>query len=332
MEGRVAYRKLPGHRRGFFRSSSVWLGPDHLLAVRSMRFREEYKRYQLSDIQAIVVANRPRFHISTRSFGIAILWLIAFSILYQFPRGAILAWLAAVVLVGAWIYISAAASCTCRIYTAVSRDELPSVYRRWVARRFLRAVEPQIAAVQGTVEQIPGEALEAQDVGPPETIPRPSGQPVPAELSSSPEPRQHAMSFYFLLAGLFADGLWRWFALSHTIRWATQLTTLLPLLVMASAIFVLVQHHRRAVRAAQQKVAIVTLVVMGLLSYGTLVGMRLVTAFRAAATRQALDYAPSIQILSKLDIAVALALGLAGLVVLFTGGRDIEKEPGTIGL
>ena len=44
-----------------------------------MRFREEYKRYQLRDIQAIAIAQRPRFHISTRAFGIAILWLIAFA-------------------------------------------------------------------------------------------------------------------------------------------------------------------------------------------------------------------------------------------------------------
>ena len=45
MADRIHYRKLPGHRRGFFRSSSAWLGPDYLLAVNSIRFREEYKRY-----------------------------------------------------------------------------------------------------------------------------------------------------------------------------------------------------------------------------------------------------------------------------------------------
>ena len=73
----MIYRKLPGRRRGLIRGASVWLGPDHLLAVRSWRFREEYKRYYLREVQAIVVANAMRFHVSTRAIAIAAMWLIA---------------------------------------------------------------------------------------------------------------------------------------------------------------------------------------------------------------------------------------------------------------
>ena len=69
---RERYRKLPGRRRGFIFGSSVWMGSDHLLLVKSARFREEYKRFYFRDIQAIVTANAPRFHISTRA---ALIWM-----------------------------------------------------------------------------------------------------------------------------------------------------------------------------------------------------------------------------------------------------------------
>ena len=170
---RVRYKRLPGCRRGILRGASVWLGPDHLLLIRSWRFREEYKRYYLGDIQAIAVAAAPRFHLSTRSIWIAIIWLIAISI--ATARGiswaVILLWVVAAALVGAWIYISASCSCVCRIYTAVSGDDLPSVYRSWTARKFMASVEPLIAGAQGPIGEGWAEAVEARRIGPPEAGP-----------------------------------------------------------------------------------------------------------------------------------------------------------------
>ena len=59
----------------FCRGSSVWLGPDHLLLVESLRFREEYKRFYLRDIQAIAVARRAALSLCPRSALVAGLWL-----------------------------------------------------------------------------------------------------------------------------------------------------------------------------------------------------------------------------------------------------------------
>src|SRR5690242_14435748 len=80
-EQQERYRKLPGHRRGLLHSSSMWIGSDHLLYVKSTRFREDYKRFHLRDIQAIVVAESPRYHYSTRSLAITAVGLIAWLIL-----------------------------------------------------------------------------------------------------------------------------------------------------------------------------------------------------------------------------------------------------------
>src|ERR1019366_1023269 len=122
------YRKLPGRLRGFGYVARVWMAPDHLLLVRTRMFREEYKRFYLRDIQAIVMATRPRFLISTRSLAIAFAWLFPWVFWIILPAGFGIAWWAvAAILAGAWLVFSFFFSCTCRLYTAVSNDPLPSV-------------------------------------------------------------------------------------------------------------------------------------------------------------------------------------------------------------
>jgi hypothetical protein len=162
-EKAIRYEKLPGHRRGLVLGSSLWLGPDHLLSVRSQRFREQYKRYYFRDIRAIAIARSRRFHISTRSLAIGAVWFIA-QIVVAVNRlsWAPWLWLVPVLLAIVWAYISLEKSCRCRIYTAVSADGLPSVYRIWTARRFLAILEPHIRSAQGTLEEGWAQALKSQ--------------------------------------------------------------------------------------------------------------------------------------------------------------------------
>jgi hypothetical protein len=327
---RISYRKLPGRRRGFLRGSSVWLGPDHLLLVKSMRFREEYKRYQLRDIQAIAIAHRPRFHISTRAFGIGVLWLIAYFYfnLFRIPRGTTLLWALAMALFGVWLYVSTARSCTCRIYTAVSGDELPSVYRTWVASKFLRAVEPQITAVQGALEGAWTEAVGSQNVGPRETLPPQSAE---AEIDRGPAStsaaRTHAASYSFLLATLFFDSLWHALALYHPFPWASVVSNLLALLVIGGAILVLVRNHRRRVPPAQQRLAIAALIAMGLVYYVRLTVVGALAGAKAAIEKKSisLDYSGG-PITSEIEMGITLLLGLVGLGILIAG-RTSNHEP-----
>ncbi len=62
----IPYRRLPG-RTPWFRfggvsapSTSLWLGPDHLLKVERSASRESYKRFYYRDIQAVVVETSSR--------------------------------------------------------------------------------------------------------------------------------------------------------------------------------------------------------------------------------------------------------------------------------
>jgi hypothetical protein len=321
VESRVRYRRLPGRRRGFLQGASAWIAPDHLLVVKSLRFREEYKRYQLQDIQAIVIAHRPRFHISTRAAGIAVVWLIALAVLLRFPWSAPLLWTAAAALVIAWVYLSAARSCTCRIYTAVSRDDLPSVYRAWVAKRFLRAIEPRITAVQGEWDAGFAQAMEHQSVGPQSAAPLESARPDfdPAPDSTAPSSSQRT-SFYVLLAALLLDGLMHGLVLYRAARLSPLFLNLLALLVVSAAIVVLVLSQRSKLLRLQQKLAIATLVAMGMATYVRMVAIGAIAGAKAAVTKQAIaiDYSGG-RLGGEIEMVVTLLLSLAGLLMLVWG-------------
>ena len=323
----IRYRKLPGQRRGFIRGSSVWLGPDHLLAVASLRFREEYKRYYFRDIQALVIADSPRFHLSTRAALIGYLWVVAFAATFASRYGPPVMGGLGIALILAWIYVSATCSCVCRIHTAVSQDRLPSVYRVWTARKFLKAVEAEISKVQGSAEQLLTDA-EAVSIGPPAAA-TDAAAATPPPVTPADEPRQTSLAFHLLLAGLFADALWHWFTLQYTFRAAGLVSNLLGFLEIGLSIVILVQYRHRRVRPAHQRLAIATLVGTGIIFYGTSAGIASVANVRAAATKQPVDTRPALQIAEKINIGATLGLGLVGLLILVRG-RPAAENPRSI--
>ena len=321
------YRKLPGRRRGFFRGASVWLGADHLLLVRSMRVREEYKRYQMRDVQAIVVARSARFHISTRAIGIACLWLIAFfSPRSRVPWLATPLWIAAAALVIAWILISWQFSCRCRIYTAVSRDELPSIYRTWTARKFLRVVEPRIAQVQGVVQGAWVEAVSSRTLGPPRSaLPPPPPGVVPP--SARRGPRNRTLASDVLIGTLFTEAIFNTAALHATGGWVNSTNSVLTLLEIGTAILVIVQHYRGILRSAMQKLAITTLIAGGIFYYLLPVILAaLVGAQAAGGKRPAMAVLPVVPWMRQADAILCAVLGFAGLVIVLMGGRDEDDD------
>jgi hypothetical protein len=326
---RPEYRKLPGKRRGFFNVSSVWAGPDHLLLVRGSRFREEYKRFYFRDVQAIAIARAPRFHISTRAalaawFALPIVFALLMPALARVVSSSSIrnAWaglgLAALASIGAWVYISAAQSCRCRIYTAVSADELPSVYRIWTARKFLAEVEPLIAQTQGTIEGEWPAAPEGRTVGP-APVARASfdtTQPAPHL------PRRTLASGLFLLS-LCADALARLAPLPAAL--ANRVPVALELAAAAGAIAVLVQYNRGRLRAGMHRVAIASLVASGLLYYAQSLSLGISASMTAAKSGKrvtALTF-PRLPWAQQAGAGIDAILLVAGLIVSLR--RDKER-------
>jgi hypothetical protein len=319
-EERIRYRKLPGHRRGLINGSSVWLGPDHLLLVKSQRFKEEYKRFYLRDIQAIAVARCGRFHLSTRSMLVALLWIVALGASQVYTGMTGFVWGVALLLVGAWLYISVDRSCVCRIYTAVSSDPLPSVYRTWTARRFLAAVEPRIREVQGEIDPA---WREAPDVEP---LPRARAGIVPHQQAApAPPPRTGAVRTP--ATGIFLTTLLLEAAvdLAGFAPRAPDLTWVLAGIIVAqmiAAIFVFIDRNRGRLASAIHQVAIAKLVWLTLLFY-------INSGINAVNRTTMVPLAPANSVMRGADLAVSIGLLAAGLVLSWRSADD--PPPGLLG-
>lgn len=299
------------------------MGTDHLLLVKSLRFREEYKRFHLRDVQAIVVARAPRFHISTRSVGIAALWWFVSVFMLRLFGFTVPLWIGAAVLVSAWVIVSAAYSCRCCILTAVSRDDLPSIYRTWTARRFLRKVEPRIAEVQGSLQGDWAKPLDSRNLGPagsPGSFGQ-ANQTVNGRASAPTAPARTLASDAFT-ASLFAGAAVVALTLHSSTTQTRWILNGILLLQVLAAILIFVQHYRGMIGSAMQKLAIAALIQMGVMYYAGVLLMGVAVGIRSAATlnQNALDQnalltSPSFIVLRRIDAAVDFALGLIGIVI-----------------
>lgn len=319
------YRRLPGTLHGVLRGSSVWMAEDHLLLVNSTRFREDYKRFHLRDVQAVAVAKAPRFHLSTRAVTLGAVWLFAFTVAAFNPY----LWIAAALLVGAWLYVSAFCSCRCRIYTAVSGDELPSVYRTWTARKFLAAVEPKIAEVQGVIEGEWAEAAESRDIGPSLGVlpPQMPGALPPDGVAPTDSPRHsapaHTVTADVFVAMLFGSGIFS-FATLHAAAGAVRgmsIGFLVARILLAVAVFV--QHYKGKLAGGMQKVAIAALLAIGGMYYVEQMSVGFAAGMNAANQKQppVVQVVPVIfsgnTLVSELNGAISIVLGCVGLGIIF---------------
>jgi len=131
------------------RRASVWDAGEYLLSVSGTSFTERYRRFYYRDIQAIVVQKGPRLG----SIGAMMLTLVCTLALVRWHWEIPLLWLAWLVYANVW------RSCRVFVYTAVSSEELPAIYRRRSAARVLPKILNQIAEVQGEFSAVQAAAL-----------------------------------------------------------------------------------------------------------------------------------------------------------------------------
>jgi hypothetical protein len=143
----ATYRRLPGARRRLLRKATLWLSSDHILAVDSRRFTEEYKRYYFKDIQAIIVTQMSTA--TSRTIDLAFLIVLAVLVLIAWrleSRGTFV--VTGLVLLGYLIHKLLGPMCSCHLITAVSSDKLPSLTRVRSAAKALRMIQPLVEQSQ----------------------------------------------------------------------------------------------------------------------------------------------------------------------------------------
>jgi hypothetical protein len=223
-------------------------------------------------------------------------------------------------MVATWVSISAASSCRCRLYTAVSRDELPSLYRTWTARQFLNQVKPWIDRVQGVVDAGWAEA-ERSNAGP-------AAAPVAAR---SPQPaariarRSHTLASDLFVLSLFVGALVDLSVVrSHVAIWP-KVTTCLSLAQLAGAIAVMVQHYRGVLSSAMNKLAIAALVPMGVMLYAQAIALSFPNIDWLNVNGAAISLS-WIAVTHQVVDGAGLLLGLIGAALILRGGSPHDPD------
>jgi hypothetical protein len=173
----IEYQRLTRSKRrhkfveALSRSSSLWLGEDHLLCIDSNHFAETYKRFRFRDIQAITIRKTRK-----REF-----WNFVLSLTILLFIGILLTssdtywWVGTITVLGVPLIFNNILGPTCTAYlrTAVQLEELPSLNRIGRADKVLGRIRPLIAAAQGELSSEDASArlhelVESSSTGPAE--------------------------------------------------------------------------------------------------------------------------------------------------------------------
>lgn len=157
------YTRLTRNAAGLGSYSSLWLGPDHLLIVRSTGYHETYSRIQLRDIKGIFVLTGSRRVAGGRRVFWGLLWGIiaaisGFVMVASFVQRVtpIFSVIFFVLGTGALIWNQLlGAGCRAYVVTGVQTAVLPSLVRIKKTRRVLDRIEPLIAAAQADLVTAP---------------------------------------------------------------------------------------------------------------------------------------------------------------------------------
>jgi hypothetical protein len=132
------------------------MGEDHLLAVDSNGFSEDYKRFYFSDIQAIITRRTRRGTTWSVVLALILVCFLMGALFLENERARIFFWFfSGTFFVFLFINILRGPTCTCHIMTAVQEDELPSLNRLRVAWKVIGKLRLAIEKVQGALS--PGE-------------------------------------------------------------------------------------------------------------------------------------------------------------------------------
>jgi hypothetical protein len=152
----MSYHRLSGKKRGFYSQRSLWLGADHLLAVDSTGYSENYRRFYFKDIQAVITRKSARGKIWNVIWAVltgltALLVVILIKKPYTLPPFVFGGALCVAFLAALLINVLRGPTCICHIRMPFAVHELPSLRRFKHVRKMLDELRPLVQRYQGVV-------------------------------------------------------------------------------------------------------------------------------------------------------------------------------------
>jgi hypothetical protein len=140
--------------------SSLWLGENHLLRIDSSGYTENYRRFFLRDIQAVIIRKTLGMQIRVLVHGVFALFWVLCALSASEPIWLGVWWsLTGLSLIFLTINLILGPCCAFHIKTAVQNEAIPSIHRLRKARQILDRLRPLLAAAQG---QLSPEEIQAR--------------------------------------------------------------------------------------------------------------------------------------------------------------------------
>ncbi len=244
MSAETQYRKLAG-ASGFLVRYRLWLGADHVLAVRTALFWEEYRRFYFRDIQALVLTE-------VENSGVYWGYLIAgmaavFALFLGFNGHPVYAVLAGIIALIVFLITYSVPNCRVFVKTQVSWEHLRSLKRLEKAREAVAALRHEVEMVQGAYS-----ATEA--VGPVIESTR------PPTIIRHCDPRLHLALFVAMIAAFVIVPV--------RMRWTSDIVDIISAGVVVGVIILglaaAIRQHGSDVAKAVRWVVLIAVVLWGI--------------------------------------------------------------------
>lgn len=305
MTAAFPYTRLGPRTPHLLGHDSLWLSQDHILAVHNRRFVEEYQRFDLREIQAIVITKQRRFVIPV--YWVAFSAALLITVIVGKVRGnsalTDTAWATLALLGIYWLATSLFGSCSCQLQTAVGAYALPGLYRLRPAQRVLQTLEARISEVQGILP----EDWTADDL--PDVTPH--------ALDETPATSATRTAMMIAVAAclmLLIDALSSWHARAPSVSKGFRIVNvLITLIAIVLPIVAIAVSRRDQLFRPLRILFIVAVFAVGFANYGSAVVTVVLAAFQAARQQPPLQMADFFYWVNQI---AELSLGTLGLLQL----------------
>jgi len=312
MTAAFPYRRLGPRTPRVGGLDTLWLGEDHLLAVHNTHFVETYLRFDLREIQAIVLRKEFRFMIP-------VYWVLACVVAFIVAltgveragsRVADAGWGVLALLVIYWLIASLVGSCSVYLQTAVGTYQLPGLYRERSARRALQILQDRIVEIQGVLPQ---------DWDMPET-----SEPDPAGIAAAP-PGKFASPLVPVLAciALFLDALLSWLVRSpRVLPFLRSLSVPVTFIAVVLPVIAIVATRRDKRYQHIRILFIVAVFAVGFANYGNTIVTGFIVGVQRAGQPSPAAFGAFNNFLYWLNQVAEIGVGALGLIALATEVRS----------